>query len=256
MEVAVVCGREQQGVLPGAREVLEVTLHRRQEMRRDRDVTDPGVGLRQADDHLPVGPDNGPADLGCHGIGRCPRDESTREVSEVMSMPRTVQDILDHAEELAKRFEDYEPSTADERDSEVFGELRRAVLSRSDAERSVRDAVKHARERGCTWAFIGSLVGTSVKRPASATATSRTRRPRSACSLIVTPGRPGQVIGSAPRIATRVLQDSSSRSLCPVVVGCGRLWSGICGEYARKLFGGQAFSLVTALSPMVCKSIA
>ena len=107
------------------------------------------------------------------------------------------------------------------------------------AERSV----KHARERGCTWAFIGSLVGTSVKRPASATATSRTRRPRSACSLIVTPGRPGQVIGSAPRIVTRVLQDSSSRSLCPVVVGCGRLWSGICGEYARKLFGGQAHKI-------------
>ena len=41
VEVAVVCGREQQGVLPGAREVLEVALHRRQEMRRDRDVTHP-----------------------------------------------------------------------------------------------------------------------------------------------------------------------------------------------------------------------
>jgi len=79
-----------------------------------------------------------------------------------MSMPRTVQDILDHADELAKRFEDYEPSpTDDERDPEVFAELRRAVLSRSDAERSIKDAVKHARERGYSWAFIGSLVGTS-----------------------------------------------------------------------------------------------
>ena len=78
-----------------------------------------------------------------------------------MSMPRTVQAILDHAEELAKRFEDYEPSPTDERDPAVFGELRRAVLSRSDAERSIRDAVKHARERGYSWAFIGSLVGTS-----------------------------------------------------------------------------------------------
>jgi hypothetical protein len=78
-----------------------------------------------------------------------------------MSMPRTVQDILDHADELAKRFEDYEPSATDERDPAVFGELRRAVLSRSDAERSIRDAVKHARERGYSWAFIGSLVGTS-----------------------------------------------------------------------------------------------
>jgi len=78
-----------------------------------------------------------------------------------MSMPRTVQDILDHADELAKRFEDYEPSPTDERDPEVFAELRRAVLSRSDAERSIRDAVKHAREHGYSWAFIGSLVGTS-----------------------------------------------------------------------------------------------
>ena len=78
-----------------------------------------------------------------------------------MSMPRTVQDILDHADELAKRFEDYEPSRTDERDPEVFAELRRAVLSRSDAERSIKDAVKHSRERGYSWAFIGSLIGTS-----------------------------------------------------------------------------------------------
>ena len=76
-------------------------------------------------------------------------------------MPRTIKDILDHADELAKRFEDYEPSATDERDPAVFAELRRAVLSRSDAERSIRDAVKHARERGYSWAFIGSLVGTS-----------------------------------------------------------------------------------------------
>jgi hypothetical protein len=97
----------------------------------------------------------------CLGSGHRPRDESTREVSEVMRMPRTIKDILDHADELAKRFVDYEPSATDERDPAVFAELRRAVLSRSDAERSIRDAVKHARERGYSWAFIGSLVGTS-----------------------------------------------------------------------------------------------
>lgn len=76
-------------------------------------------------------------------------------------MPRTVQDILDHAAALAKRFEDYQPSAAEERDPEVFAELRRAVQSRSDAERCVKVAVDHARERGYSWAFIGSLVGTS-----------------------------------------------------------------------------------------------
>jgi hypothetical protein len=78
-----------------------------------------------------------------------------------MTMPRTVKEILDHADELAKRFGDYAPSEADERDPAVFAELRQAVLARSDAERSIRDAVEHARERGYSWALIGSLIGTS-----------------------------------------------------------------------------------------------
>ncbi len=76
-------------------------------------------------------------------------------------MPRTVQDILDHADKLAKRFEEYEPSATDRRDPEVFAELRQAVMSRSDAERSIKEAVDHAREHGYSWAFIGSLIGTS-----------------------------------------------------------------------------------------------
>ena len=35
-------------------------------------------------------------------------------------MPRSIQDILDHADELAKRFEDYEPSEDDERSVEEY----------------------------------------------------------------------------------------------------------------------------------------
>lgn len=76
-------------------------------------------------------------------------------------MPRSVQEILDHADELAQRFEKYEPLPADERDPAVFAELRRAVLSRSEAERSIQDAVAQAREHGYSWAFIGSLIGTT-----------------------------------------------------------------------------------------------
>jgi len=76
-------------------------------------------------------------------------------------VPRTVQDILNHADELARRFETYEPAQADERDAQVFAALRDAALSRSDAERSIRAAVDDAREHGCSWAFIGSLLGTS-----------------------------------------------------------------------------------------------
>ena len=40
------------------------------------------------------------------------------------------------------------------------------------------------------------------------------------------------------------------------VSGCRRLSPAICGEYARKLCGGQVLSLVTGLPPLVCKSIA
>lgn len=78
-----------------------------------------------------------------------------------MHMPRTVQDILDHADELASRFENYDPTPQEERDPEAFVALRDAVLSRSDAERSIKAAVDNARAHGYSWALIGSLLGTS-----------------------------------------------------------------------------------------------
>ena len=65
-----------------------------------------------------------------------------------MNMPRTVQDILDHADELAKKFEDYQPAAGDERDPAVFAQLRQAVLERSAAEQSIKAAIDDARERG------------------------------------------------------------------------------------------------------------
>lgn len=77
------------------------------------------------------------------------------------AVPRTVQDILDHSDELAKRFEDYQPSPEDERDPEAFVALRQAVRSRAQAERSIVEAVAQARASGYSWRTIGSLVGTS-----------------------------------------------------------------------------------------------
>jgi hypothetical protein len=59
------------------------------------------------------------------------------------------------------RFEDYEPAVADAREPAVFAALRSAVVSRSDAERAIKDAVDDARQHGYSWAFIGSLLGTS-----------------------------------------------------------------------------------------------
>ncbi|HUF99650.1 MAG TPA: hypothetical protein VMM60_16095 [Ilumatobacter sp.] len=74
-------------------------------------------------------------------------------------MPRTAQQILDHADELAARFELAEP--ADVRDATALRAVRDAVLARADAERNLGDAVVRARQQGHSWAAIGAMVGTS-----------------------------------------------------------------------------------------------
>lgn len=76
-------------------------------------------------------------------------------------MPRTVEEILAHADELAARFEDYEPADADEIDVAALTALRQAVSERSLAERHVLAAVRQARAAGLSWASIGAYVGTS-----------------------------------------------------------------------------------------------
>ncbi len=76
-------------------------------------------------------------------------------------MPRSVDDLLKHADELAARFEGYEPDPADELDAAAVGRLRQAVVQRSEAEREVIAAVRGAREAGLSWAAIGGVVGTT-----------------------------------------------------------------------------------------------
>lgn len=78
-----------------------------------------------------------------------------------MTMPRSVDEILQHADELAARFEDYDPSEADELDAAAVTQLRSAVQERSAAERHMIDAIRSARESGMSWSAIGMLVGTS-----------------------------------------------------------------------------------------------
>lgn len=78
-----------------------------------------------------------------------------------MTMPRSVDDILKHADELAARFENYEPDPGQEMDPDAVAELRGAVRERSDAERHILEAIRRAREAGMSWSVIGSFVGTS-----------------------------------------------------------------------------------------------
>jgi hypothetical protein len=77
-------------------------------------------------------------------------------------MPRSIQEILDHADEVAERFENYEPSDGDERPVEEYM-LERAALDRARSEKQVLDAVVAARSAGASWQKIGSLLGTSAQ---------------------------------------------------------------------------------------------
>lgn len=75
-------------------------------------------------------------------------------------MPRTAQEILDQADELAARFEAHKPGD-EVHDATELRLIREAFLARADAERTLGDAVVHARHKGHSWAAIGAMVGTS-----------------------------------------------------------------------------------------------
>lgn len=77
-------------------------------------------------------------------------------------MPRSIQEILDHADELAKRFEEYDPSDSDERSVEEHL-LERAALARARSEQHLLDAVVAARAAGISWQVIGRILGTSAQ---------------------------------------------------------------------------------------------
>jgi hypothetical protein len=76
-------------------------------------------------------------------------------------MPRTVDEIINQAEELAARFEGHEPDADEVRDASALRALRHAFLARAEAEQRVTEAVEKARADGHSWASIGAMVGTS-----------------------------------------------------------------------------------------------
>ena len=77
-------------------------------------------------------------------------------------MPRTIQEILDHADELAKKFEDFDPAEGTERPVSEYL-LQRAALARARTERQIVEAVEAARADGISWAKIGVFLGTSAQ---------------------------------------------------------------------------------------------
>jgi len=76
-------------------------------------------------------------------------------------MPRSTDEILAHADELAKRFEGYEPGADAGLDAHALREIRHAFTRRAEAEREIVEAVAVARAEGHSWAAIGAMLGTS-----------------------------------------------------------------------------------------------
>ena len=74
-------------------------------------------------------------------------------------MPRTVEEIIAHADELADRFE------SDDFDGEKVSpaeyELIAAARNRAKAEARMSAAVATARREGTSWSKIGKVLGTS-----------------------------------------------------------------------------------------------
>ena len=77
-------------------------------------------------------------------------------------MPKSIQEILDHADELAQRFEELDPEEAKEVPVEVYL-LQRAVVARARSEQQLLEAVARARAKGLSWKKIGVLIGTSAQ---------------------------------------------------------------------------------------------
>lgn len=83
------------------------------------------------------------------------------QVPEVMPMPRTVEEILAQADELAKRFEDFEPEAGAAIDGAPLRAVGEAFEDLALAQKRLAERVSVARAMGHSWAVIGSMVGTS-----------------------------------------------------------------------------------------------
>lgn len=76
-------------------------------------------------------------------------------------MPRSAQTIIDHADELAARFETEEARPLPEPAQAAMADLRDAVLERGQAEAHINAAVATAHEAGASWSAIAVMLGTS-----------------------------------------------------------------------------------------------
>lgn len=85
----------------------------------------------------------------------------TQETVGGVAMPRSVEAILQHTDQLAARFESHALEEPHEIEPRAELRLQQAALVRGNAERHLIEAVVAARTSGLSWATIGQCVGTS-----------------------------------------------------------------------------------------------
>jgi hypothetical protein len=93
-------------------------------------------------------------------------------------MPRSVKEIIEQAEELAQRFESFEPDPADRARARSLAAVHRATLARAQAEAALMEAVGRARAHGYSWSAIGAMLGTSGEAARQRYGSQRDRRRR------------------------------------------------------------------------------
>lgn len=79
-------------------------------------------------------------------------------------MPKmSLQYVLDHADELAARFENTNMHATDLKPAAPMRELQAAVRARIEADQRIARAVTHARSEGWPWSDIGAALGMSAQ---------------------------------------------------------------------------------------------
>lgn len=75
-------------------------------------------------------------------------------------MPRSIDELIARADELAETFENYQPQGEDRGEPALMA-LRRLAYQRALLERELLEGVGDAREAGASWSRIGRELGTS-----------------------------------------------------------------------------------------------
>lgn len=126
-----------------------------------------------------------------------------------LMMPRTADEIMARADELARRFEDYEPED-DGTDARSLRDIASAFERRALAERDLTAAVTVARAEGHSWSAIGAMLGTSGEaarqrygKPAAKPRKAATRSPAPATRSRSSVTRQLRTQGRVPRDLTQ-----------------------------------------------------